>query len=267
MLYAIQSHMNGCIGHDETAQLAELGFDVCRVDAQEGDVDLMLSMCEEVHTAGLIPHVLVNTYTKIEALPAYAWCSWKNEPDIALGRPIIPVVDYAAEYREAARVAAYSLVQQVGGPVCSNLNKRGFDYLEGFRQLIGGYPDNGWCDMHRYGDGTFNRPHYDIRRRIFSRRAEYLYLKRLIGNRKWGISEAGYPSADGLTEAQQAERMTQEYELAASEGATFLTMYQRVDGPGIDAINHFGIIRANPDGSLGDLKPSAFIVKHLKGLS
>ncbi len=269
MLYALQTHMNGLIGEKETAEIASLGFDMCRIDAQDSSIDLMLDMVNEVSTAGMVPHVIVGDYHQIEALPAHAWCSWKNEPDIALGRPApIPVWEYAAEFREATRVAAYSSVGRIGGPVCSNLNERGFTYLEDFIKLLGGWPDNAWCDMHRYGDGTFTRPHYDFRRRIFSREAEYRYLKRLIGGRSWGISETGYPSFDGLTEQDQAERLTQELVLADKEGAAFITIFQRVDGPLPDAReHHYGIQRVDSEGTLQDFKPSAYIVKTLKGLS
>lgn len=266
MLYALQTHMNGTIGEADMRQVADLSFDMCRVDAQaESSIDLMLEMVEEVHSVGLIPHVIVDDFHKIERLPEYAWCSWGNEPDIELfGRPPTLVHEYAAQFREAQRVAAYSLVKRVGGPVCSNLNKRGFQYLEDFLKLIGGYSESGWCDMHRYGDGSFTRPHYDFRRRIFSRDAEYTYLKKLIGATTWGISETGYPTLPGdITEAEQAQRIAQEFALAEEHGAAFVTIYQRIDGPENtdQTINHFGIRRHD-----GSLKPSAYVVREMKGL-
>jgi hypothetical protein len=109
-------------------------------------------------------------------------------------------------------------------------------------------PANVFGVTHRYGDGSYARPHklnkWRLFRRFHSREDELRWFKSTIGEgRPWGVSEWGYPSSGGITEAQQAERAALEWDLHAREGAMFSSVYQLNDGPTDLAIDHFGLRR------------------------
>lgn len=262
MFFMCQTHFGTPIGPQVLTELRRRGYQWCRVDAQGRSIDDMLAMVLECRAAGMTPYVIVDQLEQIEALPAYAKASWRNEPDIALGgRPAIPAEHYAFELKLAAEWAVKTPVREIGAPVVSNLNRRGVDYTEAVIGYCGGrLPEGVFGDFHRYGDGTYENPHRLNRwlpwGRFRSREEELRWLKQTIGpGRAWGISEWGYPSADGISEAQQADRSALEFELHESEGALFSGIYQLNDGHGTGGIDHFGLRRVD-----GSWKPVADIL-------
>jgi hypothetical protein len=259
MLAGCQTHFGLPIGSAVLLALEARRFQLARIDAGASDTLGMLEMVLEVQDAGLIPYVTVTNYEQVEALPVGCRCEWKNEPDIALGRPApIPPLIYATELLEAAKVAARNAVEVIGAPVVSNLNKRGTDYILAVIAGCGGtLPDNVFGVTHRYGDGSYEQAHKLNKWWPFgafqSREDELRWFKATIGEgRPWGVSEWGYPSTDGLTEQDQAERMRLEWDLYTREGAAFAIVYQLNDGPGQFGIDHFGLRRFD-----GTWKPSA----------
>lgn len=254
MIYSAQTHFDAPVGRDILREVYARNFRMVRIDAQNCSVDTMLEMVAEAVLENLIPYVTVASNGQIEALPNGAWCEWRNEPDLAIsGHDVIHPTTYAQELLMAAEVAKRSPVGQIGAPVVSNLNQRGTTYILKVIEGCGGaLPPNVFGVTHRYGDGTYHRPHYlnwygwlGIGP-FQSREAELRWFKKTIGlGRPWGVSEWGYPSADGISEQEQASRSAKEWELYAREGAAFASIYQLNDGTG--ASEHFGLRRV--DGS------------------
>ena len=260
MLKGLQTHFGSPVGDHILTEVRQLGCKLARIDAQSVSIERMLEMVDEVHRNGLVPYVTVASLEAIKALPSHARCEWKNEPDLALGRPTpVPPATYAAELIEAAKVGLASPVQKVGGLVVSNLNKRGHDYILAVITACGGnLPDNVVGAAHRYGDGSYQKAHKLNRwrplGRFRSREDELRWFKQVIGKgREWGISEWGYPSTDGISEADQAERCRREWDLYESEGADFAVLYQLNDEYSDLPIGNFGIRRTD-----GSWKPAAF---------
>src|SRR5262245_66354713 len=97
----------------------------------------MLEMVDEVAAAGMLPYVTVARRWQWQALPTFAMCEWRNEPDISTNL-YLPPADYAQEFIEACDVAQRSAVREIGGPVTSNLNKRGVTYIKDVIAACGG---------------------------------------------------------------------------------------------------------------------------------
>lgn len=266
MLYGVQTHFGGLIGAETCLDLYARRFRLARIDAQNVSVETMLAMVYEALWNGLMPYVTVSTLEQIEALPLGSMCEWRNEPDLAIsGHGVIPPAEYARELKLAAEVAQRSPVEIIGGPVVSNLNKRGVDYINAVNAACDGtMPLNVFGVTHRYGNGTYALPHYlhwygwlGIGP-FQSREAELRWFKRTIGEgRMWGVSEFGYPSVDNISEEQQADRVSKDFDLYRREGAYFAVNYQINDGPGKEPIDHFGLRRVT-----GEWKPVADVVPH-----
>src|SRR5688572_9374192 len=161
MFRMVQSHFSSPIGLALCLELRRRGYQWARCDAQGRTMSEMLGMISECRQAGLTPYVIVDQLEHVEALPAWARCEWRNEPDLALGRPqAIPPEHYAIELMAAAMVAEDNPVAMIGGPVVSNLNRRGYDYINAVIKGCGGaLPENVFGAVHRYGDGTYEHPH------------------------------------------------------------------------------------------------------------
>lgn len=242
MIKGCQTHFGGNVGEDVLIELKVKGCQACRIDAQSVGVREMLTMVEEVLAVGLIPYVTVDENEQIEALPSYAMCEWRNEPDIATNE-YVPPAQYRDELREAALVAGRNPVGEIGGLVVSNLNKRGVDYIK----AVGPLPSNVFGVTHRYGDGTYDRPHYlnwygwlGIGP-FQSREAELRWFKSQVGPR-YVISEWGYPSRE-MGEEAQAARSRREWDLHEREGVWMSFIYQLNDGFGAE--ESFGLRRTD----------------------
>lgn len=260
MLYGCQTHFGAPIGSDVLRTLKAKRFGLARIDAQAVSTDTMLAMVSEVLAAALVPYVTVATFEQIEALPATALCEWRNEPDINTNF-YLPPEDYAREFVEACKVAAMSPVAELGGPVASNLNRRGHDYLLAVIAACGGsLPSNAFGVTHRYGHNDVETSHRLSKWKPWgdfkSREAEYEWFRTTIGaGRPWVISETGWASAEDISEATQAEYAAREFQLAKDMGAKALVWYQVNDGPGSFPIDHFGLRRID-----GTWKPVADVV-------
>src|SRR5690349_1426728 len=135
MLKGLQTHFGAPIGVDLCTAIRSKQFTLARIDAQACSVETMLQMVEECYQAALLPYVTVASYEHIEALPGYAMCEWRNEPDIHTSR-YLPAQEYAREFTQACQVAARNAVGEIGGPVTSNLNKRGIAYIQDFLSAL-----------------------------------------------------------------------------------------------------------------------------------
>ena len=257
-LRGVQTHFDGTIGDEACRQLAEKHWQLARIRGLSRSTDEMLAMVNEARAAGLTVLVSVDRFEQIEALLAGDYVEWLNEPDIQTDR-YLPAADYGRELLEAAEVAARSPVGQIGGPVMSNLNQRGVDYLNGVIAACGGsLPANVFGVTHRYGHKGPLTSEFETSHRLGkpkwkwwgpfeTRRAEYEWFAHTIGDgRPWMVSEGGWASAEGISEDYQAELAKQEFDLANSCGAFAYVWYQINDGPGPDAIDHFGLRRV-PD--------------------
>lgn len=243
MIKGCQTHFGSKIGHDVLVELRGKGCRACRIDAQGLDPYSMLDLVEEVRAALLLPYVTVSRYEQIEALPHYAMVEWRNEPDIATNVKV-PPPQYKAEIHEAARIAGRHPVGAIGGYVVSNLNKRGVDYIN----AVGPLPANTFGVCHRYGDGTYDNPHYlnwwgwlGIGP-FQSREAELMWFKSKVGP-NMVVSEWGYPSTDGISESQQAALARREWALHQEMGVALSFIYQLNDGVGAGYLNNFGLRR------------------------
>ncbi len=236
----IQAGFRAGVPKSDLDQIKDLGFKVVRMDVQGMDTASIRRIINEVHDANLEGLYIIYEPAQLRELPEGLMYELRNEPD--LEGP--PPADYRPLMFEAAEVARLrNQVLYVG--VVSNLNDRGFNYLKALLP----FPDNVKVSVHRYGDGTFENAH----RGFDSRHSEVKWLRDVIGQRSFAVTEFGYPS-DDLGEAKQAYRTQQEFEFWNSK-ADFTCLYQLNDGP---LKNETFGIRRYPDKSL---KPNAHILK------
>lgn len=250
MLKGLQTHFGSPIGVDLCTEIRAKQWTLARIDAQACSVETMLQMVEECYQASLLPYVTVATYEHIAALPAYALCEWRNEPDIHTSR-YTPADEYAKEFVQACQVAARNPVAEVGGPVTSNLNKRGVAYIEQFMLTLGRrLPFNAFGVTHRYGHKGLFTPEFSTCHKLSwkpwgdfkSRKAEYDWFKRTIGpDHMWVVSEGGWASTEGISEEKQAQLARNEFALAEECGAFAYIWYQLNDGHSSFGIDNFGI--------------------------
>ena len=265
MLIGLQVGGGEFLGPDPLRELKDQGVDLARIQAFSNDRQFTVTdsskttaLVQEIIDAGLRPYVMIRRAVQIADIPEGIDIEFGNEPDLGnrFGWP--SAGDYLAATREAIGMAQGRNPLWVG--VVSNLNKRGFEFLERMRWAT--IP--GWvgCAVHRYPDGDTaepNRPSKDRRfRKPGHRDAEIAELRRIVGTRPLGLSEIGYHTADGQTDEQVAANMRWEREFFARHGFEFAIAYQLIDGPENVKEQRYGFRRFTPDGSpFGPWKPVA----------
>src|ERR1700692_416049 len=83
MFYAIQSHFGAPLGLEACKALKALRFDMCRIDAQATHVDDLVTILDEVASAGLKPLVIANDAARLRVLPPGTDVEPMNEPNIS----------------------------------------------------------------------------------------------------------------------------------------------------------------------------------------
>lgn len=243
----MQCFING--GHDLIFPLIKgLGWDGVRLSTEDGNLHRNLT---GALIEGLRPIVIVSNAEQVRNLPEGIDIELTNEPDLNG-----PNVDgYARLYREVAPIAA-DRGQTLWVGAVSNLNERGFAYLRGILERI---PEASCVTVHRYPNGP-DQPVQKPHKGFSSRQHEVERLTSLIGDRRWGQTEFGYhrarvrrypnwwpllPQMVQLTEQQVLDAVLWEFAFWQRAGAEFATLYQIVDGPGTDRLDHYGIV--SPD--------------------
>jgi len=220
MIPGLQTHIEGWTRPTELKQIRAFGFRMARIAAMECSEELMREMVRDAVSADLIPFVTVADLTRLPLLAGLD-AEWRNEDDGDLSPQT-----YRAMLNDACRMAAAYNVRR-WEPTISNLDRDSLYWLERVRGA--GWPAGlHGVSAHRYGDGTFERPHSGF----FNRGQEVDRLKRACDGLPWAISEFGYPTLDGLTEAQQAERIGQEWAFWEKEGAYAAMLFQLRDCAG-----------------------------------
>ena len=243
MQHGVQTHFDAPIGLETLQALVTRYVQVVRMDAQSCSRETFDGMLQEVAATDLRPITVVSDVERLSWFAPGAWVEWTNEPD----GDIAP-----AEYRVGLdlacnRAQAYGL--DLWAPAISNLDHDSLLWLNRVRDAGGGWPAGlDGISVHRYGDGTFEKPHPGFA----SREREVAWLKAACEGLPFIVTEFGYPTIDGLTEAQQAERISQEWEFWTAQGALAAFVFQLNDGPTSHREHHYGIRRVD-----GSWKPSA----------
>ena len=227
----LQAVFNEPIPRQTMEEIAALGFDGIRIDAQQVRAPAgMARLVEPALDAGLWPLVIVRDGEACAWLPKGTAIELRNEPDLEGPDP--------ATYRDllrGMRAAANVHGLELWGGVVSNLVTRGFRYLRTIapdlpeRVTIHWYPHRPWLQQA----GHQGR----------SRQQELDLFRETVGDRIFGVSEFGFhtaPACSGfwwwrrcraLTDDEAAQRIRAEFAFWESAGAAFATLYQLNDGP------------------------------------
>lgn len=245
-----------------------LGFDGVRFSIPRNtDATLGLSLYNEIAGAGLTPLVILEDLKPLTYLLPNSQVELYNEPDLGTNQQYSPE-DYARHLQTAAP-AAFARGIDLWAPVASNLNQRGFDFLQRVYDLTHDLPY--YVSMHRYPTGNaFDAPHDGFA----SREAETAKLLSIIGNRRWMISEFGYHTAPRprktgritwpiwffpwrWSEEEKADLVKQEIRWWRQQGAWACNLYNINSGPDPDHTeDNFGIRDVN-----GNPLPVASVIK------
>ena len=245
MIPGLQTHFNARVDKATLQQVRVLGFRMVRIDAQDCSNEVMLEMIEDVRACDLLPLVIISNINKLYALSPDIDVEWTNEPD----GDIAPH-DYYPTFHAACTIAKERGIR-LWAPAISNLDDDSLHWLNQLREVGQGWPDGLYgISVHRYGDGLFETWHHGFA----SRESEVEWLEAACQDLPYIISEVGYPTVDGLTEEQQAERLKQELDFFARAYAVII--FQLNDGPGDDREARYGIRRFDRT-----WKPSAFILQ------
>ena len=252
--------------------IAGLGFTIVRIGMHTGTGNP--DAIDHAKAAGLTPLVIVKNAEQVASLrERLAGCSLElwNEPDGPVDGRIAPR-DYAALVNDfvAACFEAHAL-PWVGA--ITNTNESGLAWLsQMFNALPQPLAQNVGVTVHRYPVGHgWSNPHPGFA----TREAEIDQLRRIIGTRRWGLSEFGYHTAAQLkykwlprwfpgntwawTDAQVADSVAREWQFWQEQGAAFAVLYQINDGPDARKAEHrFGIRRYD---TFDDWKPVARSVR------
>ena len=191
----------------------------------------------ELQDVGLSPCWLVERRWDASVVPAGAWATWQNEPDINGWSPS----QYAESFRQVLQDRPD--VRWFAGGV-SNLTQPALNWLSEFVRLC---PEVPGIEVHRYP------PKWDPRQPhegFASRDAEVARLKAIIGSRPYLIGEFGYHLAryrvwwifwSRHSDQEQADVFRYEWEFWATHGAEAAYAYQVQDGPTDTPIDRYGI--------------------------
>ena len=251
------------IGAATLAALNARGVGLVRQDGRIGGWQILTpdectDLAQEVLDAGLQCLFVAHTFDQIRALPDGVQVEWRNEPDIEGPVPVA----YGAEIEIAAKIAGHrGLKLWVGG--ISNPHARGRAYLEALRPVIAGLPPSVGVTWHRYPVGTSNSPHTP-HAGFKTRDDEVAYIRHLIGDRAWAISECGYHTAGRSvgwwlwkrtlrwTDADVALYTSHDLNFYRQHGAEFSVVYQLNDAVPDTRLSRYGIRRVD-----GSWKPVA----------
>lgn len=253
----LQTHFDALIDRQTLRAVRQRRYTLARMDAQACDAETLLAMIADARACDLHPFPIVRSLPKLRVGLPGDDREWGNEPDGDVDPEL-----YRQELDEACRVALEAGVR-LWAPAISNLDEDSLRWLNEVRDAGGGWPKGlHGISAHRYGNGSFEWAHPGFGG---NRTHEVQWLMAACQGLPYAITEVGYPSADGLTEAQQAERMAQEWAFwmlfAPHERPWAVVHYQLNDGPysGSAREESYGIRK--PDGQGGWMwKPVADVV-------
>lgn len=242
MRYGLQTHIESWVSPDILAEIRAKGFNAARISAMEADWAVVKEMLDQAREAGFEIWLTTGYAAYMNLLLPGENVECRNEDDGDLT---------PWEYRQILdrfAVAAGERGLKLWGPTISNLDR---DSLWWARLVKGmGWPEGMYgVSVHRYGNGTFEKPHEGFD----NRHDEADALRELADGLPYAITEFGYPTIHGLSEADQAERVGKEWQFWKDEGATAAFLFQRTDGPDPNEREHcYGIQRID-----GSWKPAA----------
>lgn len=242
----VQAGFGGFIGRQTLDDLRRLGYTGVRLEPS------LPGLVEEVLDAGLRPFALVKDLDWFANVPIrtaveFAPCE-PPEPDLAM-----TVEDYVRQVRQALVVAEVQMCPLWIGAI-SNLNERGLQFLgeviprlrserRGFSVSTHWYP---------HGDDPYT-PHQGFGSRV----QEVQAFRRIIGPRRWGVTEFGYHTATRpsrpwtwgwffgrrrrWSDLDVARYVAWEWDFWERSGASLATIYQLNDGRDDTALGRYGI--------------------------
>lgn len=247
MIKGIHTHFCSLIGSDKVKTVYDLGYRIARIDAQGCYPELVNEMIVEVLEAKLIPYVILNSADQIKNLISPTKIEYKNEPD---GR--VSSKDYRTLLDEAF-IIAQDYGHELYALCISNLDENSIKWANEVKGK--GFPPGLKFSCHRYGDGSFEKPH-----KGFDNRAnEVKWFRACIGyENSWAVTEFGYPSYENVTEDRAAENIKKEWKFwdRSSEWVNpeFVIQYQLMDGlDRKNRLDNYGIMRVD-----GSLKKTAY---------
>jgi len=249
----LQCGFGDALGEETLGSIREQGFTIVRIDLQRADQVKTAQLAQEVVDAGLQPLCIIRHAHQISVLPEGALIELGNEPDLAHFGWTLD--SYLAEARRCVPVALESGHRLYLGAV-SNLNKRGFKFLEQLPWQE--WPETICCSIHRYPDGRLpTNAHTGCK----SREHEVAKLRAIVGQRPLVVTEVGYHDGPGgWSEAKVAEYMAWERRFFSEQGFELVVAFQINDGERLDPSTeaHFGF-RRNPS---GEWKPVSHAFVH-----
>lgn len=238
MRRGLQVGFGELIGAALLADLRARGCQVIRLDAQTSpSLEHTTALVNEVTDAGLQPCTIIRDAAHLSAIPDGQLVEFGNEPDLGAQFGWPDASEYIRLAREAAEVDEGRHQLFLG--VVSNLNERGFSFLEAMDWPT--IPLYVGCAFHRYPDGDDPQPAVPSRERRFRgpdhRDREVAELRRIVGNRPLALTEVGYHTARSLTEQQQAANMAWERAFWQRHGIDAVA-YQINSGPDPREVQH-----------------------------
>ncbi|CAB4177296.1 hypothetical protein UFOVP998_6 [uncultured Caudovirales phage] len=235
----LQCGFGDLLGGETLAAVRDQGFTIVRIDLQAADQAKTAQLAQEVIDAGLQPLCIVRRVEQLSVLPPGALVEAGNEPDIAkFGWSKRTYRDFA----DACVAEALARGQRLYVGVVSNLNRRGFDFLESMPWHH--YPPEICCSVHRYPDGRSpTNPHAGCK----SREHEVAKLRAIVGSRPLAVTEVGYHDGPGgWPELEVAAHMAWERRFFSEQGFEICVGFQLNDGRADDASTeaHFGFRRS-----------------------
>jgi hypothetical protein len=150
-----------------------------------------------------------------------------NEPDLAVDQN---AKDLTQTFNEMFDIVREELPEvSILSPSISNLNKRGFRYLE--KMLLSGLRDDCGLAFHRYPNGPSPHVSHDG---FDDRNIEFQKLKNMSGGRELWCTETGFSQRwdrKDWTEENQREYIDTDMRFNRDRGLKHYTLYQVNDGP------------------------------------
>lgn len=234
MIAGIQSHIEGWTDPAELKFLVERGFKLARISAMTCTPEVMLECVRDAKAAGLNVMVTLAHSDRMRLLKPLLTdgdlveCRNEDDGDIS-------PASYRAILDDFCRVGL-ELGIPIGGPTCSNTNLKCVTWATAIR-------GDGWPAGMTYLTWHSYDPHENT---LFAE------VEALSDGLPIIFSEFGYPSVDGVTEEDQAERLVSLWPVYAKYHAACL--FQIHDGPDRNAREHNYGIRSHD----GRWKPAAF---------
>lgn len=231
----LQCGFGDFLGIDLLNDIHKQGFAIIRLDLQISNPQLTHDLAQEVIDIGMQPLCIIRRAEQLDYLPPGSLAELGNEPDISQFGWTLD--SYVAECRRAVPIARDSGTKLYIG-VVSNLNKRGFNFLE--RIPWNEFPSAS-CSIHRYPDGDSPLNSHSG---CSSREDEIIKLRKIVGNRSMAVTEVGYHDGEGgWPEQTVATNMAWERRFFSQQGFEIVVGFQLNDGPNTDTESHFGFRR------------------------